>query len=40
MSFYVLGGALKQSHLIELPSDSSYQTVYEAALAEEKASSL
>ena len=36
MSFYVLGGALKQSHLIELPSDSSYQTVYEAALAEEK----
>lgn len=40
MSFYVLGGALKQSHLIELPSDSSYQTVYEAALAEEKTSSL
>ena len=40
MVFYVQNGDLKYSRLIELPLDSSDQTVYEAALAEEKASSL
>ena len=34
--FLVNDGALKRSHWIELPFDSSDQTVYEAALAEEK----
>lgn len=40
MVFCVQNGDLKYSRLIELPLDSSDQTVYEAALAEEKASSL
>ena len=36
MCFLVNDGALKRSHWIELPFNSSDQTVYEAALAEEK----
>lgn len=40
MVFCVQNGDLKYSRLIELPLDSSDQTVYEAALAKEKASSL
>ena len=40
MVFWVRNGNLKESQLIELPLNSSNETIYEAALAKERASSL